>query len=73
MQIGEVQPIQIRCSASCDTERGLGGIFDIASFNSLGGAREIGLRSRYDKQLHEGRFYINQPALTYLPKTTGNV
>ena len=73
VQIREVQPIQIRYGASYDTERGLGGIFDIANFNSLGGAREIGLRSRYDKQLHEGRFYINQPALTYLPKTTGNV
>jgi outer membrane protein insertion porin family len=68
-----VQPIQIRYGASYDTERGIGGIFDIANFNSLGAAREIGLRSRYDKQLHEARFYINQPALTYLPRTTGNV
>jgi outer membrane protein assembly factor BamA/autotransporter translocation and assembly factor TamB len=73
VQIREVQPFQIRYGASYDTERGLGGIFDIANFNSLGGAREIGLRSRYDKQLHEARFYINQPALTYLPRTTGNV
>ncbi len=38
-----------------------------------GRAREIGLRSRYDKQLHEGRIYINQPALTYLPRTTANI
>ena len=54
VQVREVQPIQIRYGASYDTERGIGGIFDIANFNSLGGAREIGLRSRYDKQLHEG-------------------
>jgi outer membrane protein assembly factor BamA/autotransporter translocation and assembly factor TamB len=73
VQIREMQPFQIRYGASYDTERGVGGIFDIANFNSLGGAREIGLRSRYDRQLREGRFYINQPALTYLPRTTGNV
>jgi outer membrane protein assembly factor BamA len=73
VQVREVQPIQIRYGASYDTERGIGGIFDIANFNSLGAAREIGLRSRYDKQLHEARLYINQPALTYLPRTTGNV
>ncbi|HEU4694092.1 MAG TPA: translocation/assembly module TamB domain-containing protein [Vicinamibacterales bacterium] len=68
--VREVQPIQIRYGASYDTERGLGGIFDISNHNSLGGAREIGLRSRYDSQLHEGRLYLNQPALNYLPETT---
>ena len=73
VQVREVQPIQIRYGAWYDTERGIGGIFDIANFNSLGAAREIGLSSRYDKQLHEARLYINQPALTYLPRTTGNV
>ncbi len=72
VQVREVQPIQIRYGASFDTERGVGGIFDISNHNSLGGAREIGLRSRYDRQLHEGRIYINQPALTYLPKTTAS-
>jgi outer membrane protein assembly factor BamA/autotransporter translocation and assembly factor TamB len=71
--VREVQPIQIRYGASYDTERGLGGIFDISNHNSLGGAREIGLRSRYDSQLHEGRLYLNQPALNYLPKTTFSV
>ena len=71
--IREVQPVQIRYGASYDTERGVGGIFDISNKNSLGGAREIGLRSRYDKQLHEGRIYLNQPALKYLPKTTGSI
>jgi outer membrane protein insertion porin family len=70
VQVREVQPFQIRYGASYDTERGVGGIFDISNHNSLGGAREVGLRSRYDRQLHEGRLYLNQPALTYLPKTT---
>jgi outer membrane protein assembly factor BamA len=73
VEVREVQPIQIRYGASYDTERGIGGIFDISNHNSLGGAREIGLRSRYDGQLHEGRIYINQPALNYLPKTTGSI
>jgi outer membrane protein assembly factor BamA len=73
VQLREVQPFQIRYGASYDTERGVGGIFDISNHNSLGGAREIGLRSRYDRQLHEGRLYLNQPALTYLPKTTFSV
>ena len=73
VQVREVQPIQIRYGASYDTERGLGGIFDISNRNSLGEAREIGLQSRYDRQLHDGRLYINQPALTYLPKTTGAI
>ncbi len=68
--VREVQPIRIRYGASYDTERGLGGIFDISNHNSLGGAREIGLASRYDSQLHDIRVYLNQPALTYLPKTT---
>ena len=68
-----MQPIQIRYGASYDTERGVGGIFDISNHNSLGKAREIGLRSRYDRQVHEGRLYINQPNLTYFPKTTGAI
>jgi outer membrane protein assembly complex protein YaeT len=73
VKLREVQPFQIRYGASYDTERGVGGILDISNRNSLGGAREIGLRSRYDRQLHEGRLYLNQPALTYLPKTTGSI
>jgi outer membrane protein assembly complex protein YaeT len=73
VNVREVQPFQIRYGASYDTERGVGGILDISNRNSLGGAREIGLRSRYDRQLHEGRLYLNQPALTYLPKTTGSI
>jgi outer membrane protein assembly complex protein YaeT len=73
VQIREVQPFQIRYGASYDTERGVGGIFDISNRNSLGGARELGLRSRYDRQLHDARLYLNQPALKYLPKTTASV
>src|SRR4029453_843729 len=37
VNVREVQPIQIRYGASYDTERGVGGIFDISNHNSLGG------------------------------------
>jgi outer membrane protein assembly factor BamA len=71
--VREVQPVQIRYGASYDTERGIGGLFDISGHNLLGGARQIGFSSRYDRQLHDFRLYLNQPALTYLPKTTFSV
>jgi outer membrane protein assembly factor BamA/autotransporter translocation and assembly factor TamB len=72
--VREVQPLQIRYGASYDTERGIGGIFDISQHNWLGGARVIGFQSRYDRQLHDFRLYVTQPALKYLPfKTTGSV
>ena len=72
--VREVQPLQLRYGASYDTERGIGGIFDISQHNWLGGARVIGLQSRYDRQLKDGRIYITQPALRYLPfQTTGTI
>ena len=74
VSVREVQPIQIRYGASYDTERGVGGLFDISSHNMLGGARVVGLRARYDGQLKDGRIYFNQPALRYIPfKTTASV
>ena len=69
----EVQPIQIRMAPRATRNEASAASSTSPASIHLAGPREIGLRSRYDKQLHEGRFYINQPALTYLPKTTGNV
>ena len=72
--VREVQPLQLRYGASYDTERGIGGILDVSQHNWLGGARVIGLQARYDKQLKDGRIYINQPALASLPiSTTGSI
>jgi outer membrane protein assembly factor BamA len=72
--VREVQPLQMSYGASYDTERGVGGIFNISRHNWLGGARVIGLQTRYDRQLKDGRIFINQPALTHLPfKTTGSI
>ncbi|MFN7985644.1 MAG: translocation/assembly module TamB domain-containing protein [Vicinamibacterales bacterium] len=68
--VREVQPYQLEYGVSYDTERGLGGILDVSDHNTLGAAREIGLRSRYDAQLHEARVYFTQPSLlTWKVKT----
>jgi len=72
--VREVQPLQLRYGASYDTERGIGGIFDISRHNWLGGARVIGFQARYDGQIRDFRVYLNQAALRYLPfETTGNI
>jgi outer membrane protein assembly complex protein YaeT len=68
--VTEAPPFQLRYGASYDTERSLGVILDLSNRNSLGGARELGIQSRYDSQLRDVRFYINQPALTYRHETT---
>jgi outer membrane protein assembly complex protein YaeT len=74
VSVREVQPIQLRYGASYDTERGLGGIFDLSGHNMLGKARVVGIRSRYDGQLREARAYISQPSLRYWPiETTASV
>jgi len=74
VNVRELQPFRIGYGASYDTERGVGGIFDIANYNSLGRARVIGLRSRYDGQLKEVRGYFSQPSwLDWRAKTTASV
>ena len=74
MSVREVQPVQLRYGASYDTERGLGGIFDLSNHNTLGKARVIGLRARYDGEIREGRAYYSQPSLRYFPvQLTGAV
>ena len=68
--VREVQPFEIRYGASFDTERGLGGIVDVANRNSLGKARVVGLTTRYDARLREARLYASQPTLLYWPVRT---
>lgn len=72
--VREVQPIQLRYGLSYDTERGVGGILDLSNHNSLGKARVIGFRSRYDGEVRDFRGYFNQPSLLYWPiETTASV
>ncbi|MBI3278414.1 MAG: translocation/assembly module TamB domain-containing protein [Acidobacteria bacterium] len=70
VRVREVQPYEIRYGGFFDTERGPGGIVDIANRNSLGSARVLGLRARYDRQLREGRLYFTQPELRRFPFRT---
>ena len=74
VKVEEVQPFELRYGGYYDTERGPGGMVDVTSRNLLGGAREIGLRGRYDSELHEARLNFSEPFLTRLPiKTVAGV
>jgi outer membrane protein assembly complex protein YaeT len=70
VKVREVRPFSIRYGGFYDTERGPGGIVDITNRNSLGSARVLGLRARYDSQLHEARLYFSQPLLKRFPLKT---
>lgn len=68
--VREVQPFDFRYGAFFDTDRGPGFIADLANRNSLGAARVLGLRTRYDSEIQEGRLYFSQPVLRGLPLRT---
>ena len=70
VRVREVQPFQLRYGAFYDTERGPGIIADLTNRNSLGSARSLGLRTRYDAQLQEARLYFTQPLLGRFPVST---
>jgi len=70
VRVREVQPFQLRYGAFYDTERGPGLIADLTNRNSLGSARTLGLRTRYDAQLQEVRLYFTQPLLRRFPVST---
>ncbi|MBS1830137.1 MAG: translocation/assembly module TamB domain-containing protein [Acidobacteria bacterium] len=73
-KVQEVRPFEIRYGGFYDTERGAGGIVDITNRNMLGGARTVGLRTRYDSTLREARAYYDQPTLLRFPvKTTATL
>lgn len=68
--VREVQPFEFRYGGFYDTERGPGVIADITNRNSLGSARSLGLRTRYDSQLQEMRLHFSQPLLRRFPLET---
>ena len=70
VKVRELQPFQIRYGGFYDTERGPGALVDITNRNSLGSARTIGLRTRYDSQLKEARLYFTAPLLRRFPVST---
>jgi outer membrane protein assembly factor BamA len=63
VRVREVKPYQLRYGAFFDTERGPGVIADLTNRNSLGSARVLGLRTRYDSDEQEARVYFSQPML----------
>ena len=72
--VREVQPYQVRYGASYDTEGKLGGVLDASAHNVFGKARVLGVASRYDAQVREGRVYMSQPTLLHWPiQTTASI
>jgi outer membrane protein assembly complex protein YaeT len=66
----ERTPFQVRYGGFFDTDRGPGVIVDLTNRNSLGSARIVGGRLRYDGDVHEVRTYFSQPLLRRLPLRT---
>jgi outer membrane protein insertion porin family len=64
VSVHEIQPYRILAGGYFDTDRGPGAIADISNRNSLGSAKVLGLRLRYDADLQEGRLYFSQPFLS---------
>ncbi len=71
IRVRELRPFELRYGGFYDTDRGLGVTTDFRNRNSLGNARVLGFRTRYDGDVREMRGYFSQPALKNLPlKTT---
>ena len=70
VKVREVSPFQIRYGAFFDTDRGPGVIADFTNRNSLGSARVVGLRTRYDSDVREARTYFSQPVVRNFPVQT---
>ena len=66
-KVREVQPFDLRYGAYFDTDRGPGAVVDFTNRNSLGSARAIGGRLRYDGDFREGRVFFSQPLLRRFP------
>ncbi len=73
VSLREVKPFDIRYGAFFDTDRGPGFIADFANRNTLGAARVVGVRTRYDSDIRELRGYFSQPLLRRLPLKTNVV
>ncbi len=66
-KVREVAPVDLRYGAYFDTDRGPGGVVDITNRNTLGAARAVGGRLRYDNNFREARAFFSQPLLRTLP------
>lgn len=73
VKVREVRPFELRYGAYYDSGRGPGFIADFANRNTLGSARVIGGRVRWDSDIRELRGYFSQPLLRSLPMKTNVV
>lgn len=70
VRVRETRPFELRYGGLFDTERGAGVIADFTNRNSLGSARVLGLRTRFDGDTREVRGYFSQPQLLGFPVST---
>ena len=70
VKVQEIAPFKFVYGGYYDSEAGPGGIVEIEKRNWLGGARVLGLRTRYDSDLQEARMYYSQPLWRGRPRPT---
>ena len=70
VKVREAQPFRVLYGGLYSTSSGVGFIADVENRNSLGSARIVGLRTRYDGDLQEVRLYLTQPVWGRLPLST---
>jgi len=69
-KVREVSPFRVRYGGFFDTDRGPGVIVDFQNRNTLGAARALGFRGRYDNNFREARGYFSQPLILNQPIAT---
>jgi outer membrane protein insertion porin family len=70
VKVQEAKPYRLLYGGLYNSKNGVGFIADIENRNSLGNARVLGLRTRYDGEYREFRLYLTQPVLGRRPITT---
>jgi outer membrane protein assembly complex protein YaeT len=67
VRVQETRPYKFVYGGYFDSDRGPGVIAESELRNVLGSSRLLGLRTRFDRDYQEGRFYVTQPPLKQLP------
>lgn len=70
VKLEEGKPFRVLYGGLYSTSNGVGAIADLENRNSLGSARIVGLRTRYDSGLREIRLYVTQPVWQRAPIST---
>jgi outer membrane protein assembly complex protein YaeT len=70
VKVEEAKPFQVLYGGLYSTASGVGFIADFQNRNTLGSARVLGLRTRFDADLREVRLYLTQPVWGRTPIAT---